>query len=71
VTTVSVLGLGLLSAVASRNFVVLGAGGERERLEREMRRRVASVADEAVVKPVERELHRYNDFFTAMSVVRH
>jgi hypothetical protein len=70
VTLVSVLGLGLLSAVASRNFVVLGAGGERERLEREMRHRVAFVAEEAVIKPVERELQRYNEFFSAMSVVR-
>ena len=70
VTTVSVLGLGLLSAVASRNFVVLGAGAERDRLEREMRRKVAAAAEETVIRPVERELHRYNEFFTAMSVVR-
>jgi predicted GTPase len=69
-TMVSVLGLGLLSSVASRNFVVLGATAERERLERDMRRKVAGVAEEAVIKPVERELHRYNEFFTAMSVVR-
>ncbi|MFI6323327.1 ABC transporter [Nonomuraea sp. NPDC050556] len=63
----SVLGLGVLSAVASRNFVVLGASKERERLEREMRRRVGAVADSMVVEPVERELVRHRDFFTALN----
>ncbi|MEZ0077087.1 ABC transporter [Planotetraspora sp. GP83] len=67
---VSVLGLGLLSAVASRNFVVLGAGNERDRLERDMRRRVGTVAQEMVVEPVERELQRYNEFFGAMATAR-
>ncbi|MCT9933853.1 ABC transporter [Planotetraspora sp. A-T 1434] len=67
---VSVLGLGLLSAVASRNFVVLGAGNERDRLERDMRRRVGTVAQEMVVEPVERELQRYNEFFGAMVTAR-
>ena len=62
----SVLGLGLLTAVASRNFVVLGAGNERDRLEREMRRRVAGVAEGMVIEPVERELARYNEFYAAM-----
>ncbi|GAA0388015.1 50S ribosome-binding GTPase [Microbispora corallina] len=67
---VSVLGLGLLSAVASRNFVVLGAGKERDRLERDMRRRVGAVAQDMVVTPVERELNRYNEFFGAMAAAR-
>ncbi|MFI6504564.1 ABC transporter [Nonomuraea typhae] len=62
----SVLGLGALSAVASRNFVVLGASRERERLEREMRRRVGAVAESMVVEPVEKELGRHNEFVTAM-----
>jgi hypothetical protein len=66
----SVLGLGALSSIASRNFVILGAATERERLEREMRDRVAAAADEMVINPVERELHRYNEFFAALSVVR-
>jgi GTPases len=66
----SVLGLGALSSLAARNFVVLGAAAERERLEREMRERVAAIAEESVIKPVERELQRYNEFFAAMSVVR-
>ena len=66
----SVLGLGALSSLAGRNFVVLGAAAERERLEREMRERVASIAEESLIKPVERELQRYNEFFGAMSVVR-
>ncbi|MEV5408533.1 GTPase [Thermopolyspora sp. NPDC052614] len=66
----SVLGLGALSSIASRNFVILGAGTERERLVREMRQRVAAIAAETVIAPVERELHRYNEFFAAMSVVR-
>ncbi|GII67158.1 hypothetical protein Skr01_72430 [Sphaerisporangium krabiense] len=70
VMLVSVLGLGLLSAVAGRNFVVLGAGNERERLEREMRRRTAAVSKEMVIKPVEQELTRYNEFFAALSSVR-
>ncbi|SDG30739.1 50S ribosome-binding GTPase [Sinosporangium album] len=65
----SVLGLGALSAVASRNFVTLGASAERERLEREMRRRVATVADSLVVEPVERELARHTQFYAAMQAV--
>ncbi|MFD8562094.1 GTP-binding protein [Streptosporangium canum] len=64
--TLSVLGLGLLTAVASRNFVTLGAGSERDRLEREMRRRVGGVAGSMVIEPVERELARYNEFYSAM-----
>ncbi|GAA4227818.1 putative GTPase [Streptosporangium album] len=66
----SVLGLGLLTAVASRNFVVLGAGNERDRLEREMRRRVGGVAATMVIEPVERELARYNEFSSAVRGVR-
>ncbi|WP_336210066.1 GTP-binding protein [Nonomuraea sp. LPB2021202275-12-8] len=64
--TVSVLGLGALSGIASRNFVELGASRERERLEREMRRRVAGIAEKMVVEPVERELGRHHAFYTAM-----
>lgn len=67
---VSVLGVGLLSAIASRNFVVMAAGRERDRLEREMRRRVASVAQDLVIEPVERELTRYNDYFAALETSR-
>ncbi|MBB4920220.1 YfjP family GTPase [Streptosporangium saharense] len=66
----SVLGLGLLTAVASRNFVMLGAGNERDRLEREMRRRVGAVASTTVIEPVERELARYNEFYSALRGVR-
>ncbi|MER7130006.1 GTP-binding protein [Streptosporangium saharense] len=66
----SVLGLGLLTAVASRNFVMLGAGNERDRLEREMRRRVGAVASTTVIEPVERELARYNEFYSALRAVR-
>ncbi|MFB4293051.1 GTP-binding protein [Nonomuraea sp. ATR24] len=62
----SVLGLGILSGIASRNFVELGASRERERLEREMRRRVAAIAEKAVVEPVERELGRHHAFYQAM-----
>ncbi|MEV0200008.1 GTP-binding protein [Nonomuraea sp. NPDC050691] len=62
----SVLGLGVLSGIAARNFVELGASKERERLEREMRRRVAAVAESSVVEPVERELGRHHAFYTAM-----
>ncbi|ADG89261.1 GTPase family protein [Thermobispora bispora] len=67
---VCVLGLGLLSAVASKNFVVLEAGKERERMEREMRRRVADLAQRMVIEPVEQELRRYNEFFEAFGSVR-
>ncbi|MEV0593804.1 GTPase [Nonomuraea cavernae] len=63
----SVLGLGALSGIASRNFVELGASRERERLEREMRRRVAAIAETMVVEPVERELGRHHAFYTAMN----
>jgi hypothetical protein len=62
----AVLGLGALSGIASRNFVELGASRERERLEREMRRRVAAVSESMVVEPVERELARHHAFYTAM-----
>ncbi|MER5421565.1 GTP-binding protein [Streptosporangium roseum] len=68
--TLSVLGLGLLTAVASRNFVALGAGSERDRLEREMRRRVGGMAGSMVIEPVERELARYNEFYSAMRGVQ-
>ncbi|GII55576.1 hypothetical protein Pth03_39650 [Planotetraspora thailandica] len=64
---VSVLGLGYLSGVASRNFVLLGASKERDRLERDMRRRVSTVAQETVIQPVERELQRYNEFYAALN----
>lgn len=67
---VSVLGLGLLTAVAGRNLVMVGAGNERDRLEREMRRRVAGVAFDMVIEPVERELTRYNEFYAALRGVR-
>ena len=60
----------MLSAVASKNFVVLGASGERERLETDMRRRVAAVAQEMVIDPAERELRRYNEYVTAMEAAR-
>ncbi|MEU9890040.1 GTPase [Sphaerisporangium sp. NPDC051011] len=70
VMVVSVLGLGLLSAIASRNFVVLGAGKERDRLERDMRRRISVVSKDMVVKPVEQELQRYNEFFAALAAAR-
>lgn len=66
----SVLGLGLLTAVAGRNLVMLGAGNERDRLEREMRRRVAGVASRSVIEPVEHELARYNEFYSALRGVR-
>ncbi|MEO3874653.1 GTP-binding protein [Nonomuraea sp. B12E4] len=62
----SVLGLGALSGIASRNFVELGASRERERLEREMRRRVGAVSTTMVVEPVERELGRHHAFYTAL-----
>ncbi|MFB9492782.1 ABC transporter, partial [Nonomuraea dietziae] len=67
--TASLLGLGALSAVASRNFVALGAASERDRLEREMRRRVGAVAESMVVEPVERELTRHHEFYTAMKAL--
>ncbi|WP_084964753.1 GTPase [Thermoactinospora rubra] len=66
VALASVLGLGWLSAVAARNFVVLGASRERERLELEMRRRVGAVAESMVVEPVERELARHAEFTEAL-----
>ncbi|MBG0832765.1 ABC transporter [Planomonospora sp. ID67723] len=67
---VSVLGLGVLTAVASRNVVVLGAANERDRLEREMRRRIGAIAEGMVIEPVDRELARYNEFRAAMRSVR-
>lgn len=67
---VSVLGLGLLSAVAGRNFIALGAGNERDRLESEMRRRISQVAETMVIAPVEQELHRHHEFYTALRALR-
>ncbi|GIH71764.1 GTPase [Sphaerimonospora thailandensis] len=64
---ISVLGLGLLSGVAGRNSVLLGAGRERDRLERDMRRRVGAITKDMVIEPVEREMRRYNEFFDAMA----
>ncbi|GLW10804.1 hypothetical protein Misp01_59320 [Microtetraspora sp. NBRC 13810] len=66
----SVLGLGLLTGVASRNLVVLGAGNERDRLERDMRRRVAAVSESMVIEPVEKELTRHHEFYTALRGLR-
>ncbi|GAA3441275.1 ABC transporter [Planomonospora venezuelensis] len=66
----SVLGLGALTAVAARNVVVLGAATERDRLEREMRRRIGSIAEGMVIEPVDRELARYSEFHAAMRSVR-
>jgi energy-coupling factor transporter ATP-binding protein EcfA2 len=62
----AVLGLGALSGVAARNFVVMAAGKERDALEREMRRRVGVLAETMVVAPVERELVRHHEFFSAL-----
>ncbi|WP_431897769.1 YfjP family GTPase [Nonomuraea sp. bgisy101] len=67
--TASVLGLGALSAMASKNFVALGAAKERDRLEREMRKRVGAIAESMVVEPVERELTRHHEFYTAMKAL--
>ncbi|MBP2702883.1 ABC transporter [Microbispora sp. RL4-1S] len=66
----SVVGLGLLTGLASRNFVVLEAGKERERLELDMRRRVGGVAHDMVITPVEGELNRYNEFYGALGAAR-
>ncbi|RJL22784.1 GTPase [Bailinhaonella thermotolerans] len=67
---VSSLGLGLLSAIACRNLIVLGAGRERERRERDMRSRIEAVAEEYILAPVERELTRYHDFHAALAQAR-
>ncbi|GGM90863.1 hypothetical protein GCM10010106_43030 [Thermopolyspora flexuosa] len=66
----SVLGLGAFAASACRNFIRRSAAAERERLEREMRKRVEAIAEEMVIGPAERELQRCNEFFGALSVVR-
>ncbi|MDF5758704.1 ABC transporter [Spongiactinospora sp. TRM90649] len=67
---ISALGLGILSAVASRNFVVIAAGNERERVEREMRRRVGALTESMVIAPVERELARHREFYEALRSLR-
>mgnify|MGYP001120032550 CR=1 FL=1 len=64
---VGVLGTGLLSAVAAKNFVVLAAGNEREQLERQVRRRVGEIAQDLVIAPVEQELRRYQEFCAALA----
>ncbi|WP_283137831.1 GTPase [Rhizohabitans arisaemae] len=63
------LGLGLLTAVVSRNVVRRTAAADREHLEREMRGRVERIAEESVILPVEGELARYGEFHTALATV--
>ncbi|MEV0588434.1 ABC transporter [Nonomuraea sp. NPDC050310] len=65
-----VLAIGALTSIACRNFVVLGASRERERLELEMRRRVATVAEGLVVEPVERELARHHEYNAALRALK-
>ena len=65
----AVLGLGALSGIAARNLVAMGAGKERDDVEREMRRRVGALAEQLVVEPVEQELARHHEFFTAMKSI--
>jgi GTP-binding protein EngB required for normal cell division len=54
--------LGWLTASACMNMVMLAADKERQRVEQDMRTRIATVARELVLMPVEQELSEYDRF---------
>jgi GTP-binding protein EngB required for normal cell division len=59
---VAMLLLGWLTSSGCMNMVMLAAGKERQRVEQAMRSRIATVARELVLMPVEQELSEYDRF---------
>jgi hypothetical protein len=67
---VGVLLLGWLTSSGGMNAVTRAAGRERARAEQDMRSRVARVARELVLAPVEQELSEYSRFRDALKAAR-
>jgi energy-coupling factor transporter ATP-binding protein EcfA2 len=67
---VALLLLGWLTSSGCMNMVQLAAGRERARAEQDMRSRVAEVARELVLAPVQQELSEYDRFRGALKTAR-
>jgi hypothetical protein len=67
---VALLLLGWLTSSGGMNMVLLAAGRERARAEQDMRSRVAEVARELVLAPVQQELSEYDRFRGALKTAR-
>jgi len=66
----AVLLLGWLTAAGCLNMVVLATGKERVRAEESMRSRIATVAREFVLVPVEQELSEYDRYRDELKIAR-
>jgi hypothetical protein len=62
VVIAAMLLLGWLTSSGCMNMVMLAADKERQRVEQGMRSRIATVARELVLMPVEQELSEYDRF---------
>jgi energy-coupling factor transporter ATP-binding protein EcfA2 len=67
---VALLLLGWLTSSGCMNMVMMGAERERARAEQDMRSRVAAVARELVLAPVQQELSEYDRFRGALKTAR-
>ena len=67
---VALLLLGWLTSSGCMNMVLLAAGRERARVEQDMRARVAEVARELMLAPVQQELSEYDRFRSALKTAR-
>ncbi len=67
---VAMLLLGWLTSSGCMNMVMLNADRERVRVEQAMRTRIATVAREYVLIPVEQELSEYDRFREELKTVR-
>jgi energy-coupling factor transporter ATP-binding protein EcfA2 len=67
---VALLLLGWLTSSGCMHMVLLAAGRERARAEQDMRSRVAEVARELVLAPVQQELSEYDRFRGALKTAR-
>jgi uncharacterized membrane protein len=65
----AILLLGWLTASGCMNLVRVAAEREQERVEAAMRSRLAMVANEMVVQPVEQELFEYDRFVEELGIV--
>jgi hypothetical protein len=66
----ALLVLGWLTSSGCMNMVLLGAERERVRVEQDMRSRVADIARELVLAPVQQELSEYDRFRGALKTAR-
>jgi GTP-binding protein EngB required for normal cell division len=70
VVIAAMLLLGWLTSSGCMNMVMLAADKERQRVEQGMRSRIATVARELVLMPVEQELSEYDRFREELKTVR-